>query len=310
MLIILNVLVCNEGQPYNLTLKLSGCLEDEFTCNDGQCIDINTRCDQINDCRDESDEQECQLLVLNKGYNREVPPFSTVRNYKCRAPILFPISGWEENNLKGKGSINKKYLTFRTFCPLLVLFSPIFMKTSLNRHNALVNDNEMNELAWLCPRIRHDSWNVMMRSWKYVIMTSWKCCDDIMKMSSWHYENVIMTSWKCQHDIMKISSWHHKWFQYKRPLLLGKSQHLNRLLDHNRHKRTATYNWTEVYYLPWLVWIKINIFELEKQPCSQCSKCWGNSKTLDSFCNFSGKLMTKFINLWYCCCRILTWVRQ
>lgn len=74
--------VCNEGLPYSLTLKLSGCSEDQFTCDDGQCVDINSRCDQINDCRDESDEHGCQLLVLNNGYNREVPPFTTVETFQ------------------------------------------------------------------------------------------------------------------------------------------------------------------------------------------------------------------------------------
>ena len=34
---------CNKGKPYNLTVKLTGCADDEFTCDDGQCIDINTR---------------------------------------------------------------------------------------------------------------------------------------------------------------------------------------------------------------------------------------------------------------------------
>ena len=57
---------------------MTGCAEDEFTCDDGQCIDINTRCDQINNCRDKSDEQGCKLLQLDNGYNMEVPPFAVV----------------------------------------------------------------------------------------------------------------------------------------------------------------------------------------------------------------------------------------
>ena len=72
------MLVCNKGLAYNLTLKLTGCKEDEFTCDDGQCIGIHTRCDQIINCRDKSDEKGCQLLNLEDGYNFDVPPFSTV----------------------------------------------------------------------------------------------------------------------------------------------------------------------------------------------------------------------------------------
>lgn len=88
---------CNRGQPYNTTFKISGCAENEFTCNDGQCIDISSRymkiipnnilnfclyrCDQIVNCRDQSDENNCLLLLLNPGYSSEVPPFSTVSIY-------------------------------------------------------------------------------------------------------------------------------------------------------------------------------------------------------------------------------------
>ena len=70
---------CNKGQPYNITLKLSGCADDEFTCSDGQCINMNSRCDQIINCRDESDEQNCRCLVLKNGYNKAVPPFTLVK---------------------------------------------------------------------------------------------------------------------------------------------------------------------------------------------------------------------------------------
>ena len=67
---------CNNGEPYGATLKLSGCGEEEFTCSDGQCIDINSRCDQIVDCRDESDEEDCRLLVLKNGYKKNIIPFT------------------------------------------------------------------------------------------------------------------------------------------------------------------------------------------------------------------------------------------
>ena len=36
------------------------------------------RCNQIIDCRDESDEQDCKLLVLKDGYNNIIPPFTLV----------------------------------------------------------------------------------------------------------------------------------------------------------------------------------------------------------------------------------------
>ena len=55
----------SQGEPYQLDLKLSGCDQrEEFTCNDGECVPMRNRCDQVSDCRDESDESGCQILVL------------------------------------------------------------------------------------------------------------------------------------------------------------------------------------------------------------------------------------------------------
>ena len=73
---------CNNGKPYGATLKLSGCGEEEFTCSDGQCIDINRRCDQIVHCRDRSDEKDCRLIVLEEGYSKNIIPF-TVAPVRC-----------------------------------------------------------------------------------------------------------------------------------------------------------------------------------------------------------------------------------
>ena len=53
--------------------KMSGCKEGKFTCNDGQCVSMVKRCDQFPDCSDESDEMNCEILVLNGGYNKKVP---------------------------------------------------------------------------------------------------------------------------------------------------------------------------------------------------------------------------------------------
>jgi hypothetical protein len=41
---------CKDGKTYSKYLKLSGCSDGEFTCNDGQCIRMVERCDQLEDC--------------------------------------------------------------------------------------------------------------------------------------------------------------------------------------------------------------------------------------------------------------------
>ena len=67
---------CNEGEPYATFLKLTGCHDGDFTCDNGQCVKMEQRCDQLPDCVDESDEMGCRLLVLKDSYNKRVPPIS------------------------------------------------------------------------------------------------------------------------------------------------------------------------------------------------------------------------------------------
>ena len=63
----------SDGEDYTGHLKLTGCnITRQFTCDDGQCVTMEQRCNQHPDCRDRSDEQNCK--VLGEGYNRNVPP--------------------------------------------------------------------------------------------------------------------------------------------------------------------------------------------------------------------------------------------
>ena len=43
-------------------------------------MSMNLRCDQIINCRDKSDEEDCSMLVIENSYNKKVAPFSTVSN--------------------------------------------------------------------------------------------------------------------------------------------------------------------------------------------------------------------------------------
>ena len=84
---------CHEGKQYTTFLKLTGCKEDEFTCDDGQCVKMERRCDQVTgkepNCRDESDENGCQLIVFKSNYNKNIPP---IGNAKDGSPVPADVS--------------------------------------------------------------------------------------------------------------------------------------------------------------------------------------------------------------------------
>ena len=82
---------CYKGENYTIKLKLSGCQDGEFTCNDGQCISMEQRCDQLPDCEDESDERGCQLLKLKDGYNKMVPPIRMALD-RTMIPVTVNVS--------------------------------------------------------------------------------------------------------------------------------------------------------------------------------------------------------------------------
>ena len=71
---------CGKGKSYQANLKLTGCLEDEFTCDDGQCIKMEKRCDNLPNCRDKTDEMKCSLWQRHIGYKKEIPPIRMIKD--------------------------------------------------------------------------------------------------------------------------------------------------------------------------------------------------------------------------------------
>ena len=61
-----------------------GCLSNVFR--------MEERCDQIMDCRDESDEDDCKLIVFKKSYKKRVPPFTISKEDGSLAPAKVWVS--------------------------------------------------------------------------------------------------------------------------------------------------------------------------------------------------------------------------
>ena len=80
-----------DGGEYTTELKMSGCREAQFTCDDGQCVNMEQRCDQLPDCRDQSDEQSCNILILKEGYNKNVAPIRSNQGRKEMVNVSISI---------------------------------------------------------------------------------------------------------------------------------------------------------------------------------------------------------------------------
>ncbi|XP_053647998.2 uncharacterized protein [Cherax quadricarinatus] len=63
--------VCGEQE---VTLRMTSCKDQQFSCDDGTCIRLRERCDMEVNCPDGSDEVSCRFLVIPEGYNKMTPP--------------------------------------------------------------------------------------------------------------------------------------------------------------------------------------------------------------------------------------------
>ena len=85
--------ICSAAEESKmLKVKVTSCNNGEFTCNDGQCLDMEKRCDQISNCKDESDEDNCKMLVMKENYNKKIAPFQFDYKEQAITPAAVNVS--------------------------------------------------------------------------------------------------------------------------------------------------------------------------------------------------------------------------
>ena len=62
-------------------------------------IRMEERCDQIMNCKDKSDENNCKLIVFEENYNKNVPPFTISKKDLSLLPARVTVSTQLENVL-------------------------------------------------------------------------------------------------------------------------------------------------------------------------------------------------------------------
>ena len=77
------------------------CFENEYGCNKSECVALSKRCDEVPDCADESDEDNCELVDINESkYHKEYPPIqegdqTTVVNVSIHIVSIYKIDELE-----------------------------------------------------------------------------------------------------------------------------------------------------------------------------------------------------------------------
>ena len=145
---------CSEGKAYTALLKLTGCTDGEFTCDDGLCIKMEERCNQVPDCEDKSDERGCRLIVLEGDYNKNIPPIgkNTSMGGLIPARVSISITLMKVVEIEERDhSIHLQFEIFMQWRENRVKYQNLKDKTSLN---ALSNSDI--EKLWL-PLIVYDN---------------------------------------------------------------------------------------------------------------------------------------------------------
>ena len=127
---------CNiKGGMEELFLTFSACNADEFTCESGNCIPMEMRCDQKENCKDVSDEKNCQTVIVDpKKYLKDKPPPALEGKEKCEVKVrvdLLSILSLSVVDMK----ISLKYkLSLQWFDPRIIFYN---LKDKINLNGLL-----------------------------------------------------------------------------------------------------------------------------------------------------------------------------
>ena len=113
---------------------MSTCDADQFTCDDGNCVQLDLQCDSVGHCEDVSDEKNCQLVSLDANkYLKGKPPTPTDSN---KFPVNVSIDIMSVLDIQEVGSVLK----------LLFVLDLTWFDNRLQFYN-LKADESMNSLT-------------------------------------------------------------------------------------------------------------------------------------------------------------------
>ena len=79
-------------KPMKRSLTFSVCdIGRQYTCNFGNCISINDRCNGIQECNDGSDEKDCSFIKVPTNYQKLLPPRPNDDSEGTALPVYLKI---------------------------------------------------------------------------------------------------------------------------------------------------------------------------------------------------------------------------
>ena len=108
-------------ENYHKIMSLSFCSDEEYTCDDGNCVDMDHRCDGITQCEDKSDEKNCRIISPDENDNKFLvpPPLPGEEDFYVEVSFYIQnvlLINEDENSVKMQHKVVKTwYNSFLTF---------------------------------------------------------------------------------------------------------------------------------------------------------------------------------------------------
>ena len=106
--------MCNQPNGYKVELTFTQCYPDKFTCASGHCISLEDRCNIDYNCKDHTDEKDCQKnqIQMKDDYVKELLPVSEFHE-PCIVYINMSINSFQEISTKHVKFTTDFYLNLR-----------------------------------------------------------------------------------------------------------------------------------------------------------------------------------------------------
>ena len=109
--------ICNNEIGSSIQLTFSPCYPGKFTCDSGQCVPLEERCNIELNCEDQSDEKNCVGLKLGSTYAKEKIPVSVtpepITIYINVSLLAFPIISTKDTKFSVDFYLNIRWYDLR-----------------------------------------------------------------------------------------------------------------------------------------------------------------------------------------------------